>query len=252
MVANRLSLVLPYIIEDYQTGFMKDRYIAQNLLELISIIDYCEKESLDSIIISYDFFKAFDTVCWTSMQSILDFFGFGPYFRLLVRILQNDIYAVVTNNNHWSDRFKIERGLPQGSPASSFLFIVQTQVLASRISQNDSIKGISINGIEKKLNQYADDLWTPMLFDQTSYDEMMNELDQFEKLIGLRINYKKTKVLRTGSLIGSQQKLVSERPIQWTNNSVTILGIPIFANTRKTKELAYEEAFAKMQGTLKV
>lgn len=48
-------------------------------MELLSIIDFCNKEAKDAMIVSYDFFKAFDVVCWQGLQTILEFFNFGPF-----------------------------------------------------------------------------------------------------------------------------------------------------------------------------
>ena len=44
IIANRLKLVLPYLIHSDQTGFMKGRYITENIIHLQNIIDYCQKE----------------------------------------------------------------------------------------------------------------------------------------------------------------------------------------------------------------
>lgn len=140
IIANRLNSVLPYIIHEYQTGFMKNRYISQNITELISIIEYCEEEKLQAIMVSYDFWKAFDSVQWSSLQSILEYFNFGPFFCLLIRILQCEITSVVSNNNHWTSPFKVQQGLRQGCPASPALYNLVMQAVASRVMQNTNIK----------------------------------------------------------------------------------------------------------------
>lgn len=170
----------------------------------------------------------------------------------MIRILQCELYAVIINNNHWTDRILLQRGLPQGSPVSSFLFIIQNQVLATKIIQNPDIKGISIQGVEKKLNQYADDLWTPMLFEQKSLDAMMQELDQFNTISDSSINYTKTRILRIGSISGTNQKLQTEKPIIWTNDSIPILGIDVTPYLRETTQISYEKAYQKMNSVLQV
>lgn len=84
LIANRLTTVLPYIIQDCQTGFMKGRNISENLTQLMSIIEHCDYTQSESILISYDFFKAFDVVSYSSLYQILEFFNFGPYFIEMV------------------------------------------------------------------------------------------------------------------------------------------------------------------------
>ena len=43
IIANRLQLVLPQIISKDQFGCMKNRNISENLLEVLSITEYCMK-----------------------------------------------------------------------------------------------------------------------------------------------------------------------------------------------------------------
>lgn len=221
-------------------------------MELLSIIDYCNHESIEAILISYDFYKAFDVVSWSSLQSILEFFNFGPFLRLLIRILQLNIIAVVSNNNHWSDQIIMSRGLPQGSPVSSFLFVLQTQILASKIMQNNQIEGIKMNNSEKKLNQYADDLWTPILFKQTVMDSLMQELSEFNQITGLSINFDKTNILRFGALRDTDRELQTPEPLVWTNDKIKILGLDIFADPTKTKNKNYNNALEKLKSTLEI
>ncbi|GFN92227.1 reverse transcriptase [Plakobranchus ocellatus] len=60
-------------------------------------------------------------------------------------------------NNTVSDWFMLERDCRQGDPISPYLFLIASEILASMIRQNGHIKGYTINGIEIKVSQYADD-----------------------------------------------------------------------------------------------
>ena len=44
VIANRMQLVLPYIIHEDQTGFLKGRNIADNLMSLQNVISHCKKK----------------------------------------------------------------------------------------------------------------------------------------------------------------------------------------------------------------
>ena len=68
ILATRLEKVLPSIIHSDQAGFMKGRSIQDNLFDLITMIDLCHKKDLDSILISYDFAKAFDLTNKTQIR----------------------------------------------------------------------------------------------------------------------------------------------------------------------------------------
>ena len=87
----------------------------------------------------------------------------------------------------------------QGDPLSPYLFVVVVETLAIAIRQNTAIKGISIGKEETKLLQYADDT-TAVLSDRDSAHVLLNLLDVFRKLSGLKINTSKTEGMWVSSL----------------------------------------------------
>ena len=84
IIANRIQEIINDIIHNDQTGFMKGSFIGENLLYLTSLIEYCEKNAISAIIISFDFEKAFGKVEWSVFDAILEFFNFGQQIRLLI------------------------------------------------------------------------------------------------------------------------------------------------------------------------
>lgn len=252
VLANRMQLVLPYLIQPYQYGFLKGRYIGENISELISIIEHCKEENIAGLLISYDFKKAYDSVNYQALQEVLKFYEFGPHFCEMVQILHTDRTAFVLNNNHWSEEIDLKRGLSQGCPASCGLFLILTQALGEAITQNKQIRGITVRNAEKKLSQYADDLWTPMLFEQESISQMFRELTDFGQVTGLLLNYEKTNILRLGAIRDTRLKLYVHRRIRWTNEPVTVLGIDVTPNLNAIRKINYEKVANKMKATLDV
>ena len=70
-----------------QTGFMKNRNISENILSLLNVIDRCEKQKIEAVILSVDFHKAFDTIEWDAIYKVMEFLNFGPFFIEASRIL---------------------------------------------------------------------------------------------------------------------------------------------------------------------
>jgi hypothetical protein len=78
-LAFRLKKVLPNIIHSDQTGFMRGRYIGDNIRNILEIIETVEEEDLSCIILSVDFDKAFDSLSWKFLHNIQERNG-SPIF----------------------------------------------------------------------------------------------------------------------------------------------------------------------------
>ena len=63
-LANRLASVLPDLIHQDQKGFIRQRYIGDNIMALYSILAQVEQDEEDAWIILLDIYKAFDSVSW--------------------------------------------------------------------------------------------------------------------------------------------------------------------------------------------
>ncbi|GJV45389.1 RNA-directed DNA polymerase, eukaryota [Tanacetum coccineum] len=64
ILANRLRLVLPYLISDVQSAFVANRQILDGSFILNEIISWCKHKKFNGMIFKVDFEKAFDSVKW--------------------------------------------------------------------------------------------------------------------------------------------------------------------------------------------
>ena len=73
-IAARLKAVIPKLIGRNQTGFIKGRYIGENIRYVLDLINYTSQEQIPGFLFLIDFEKAFDKVEWPFLQHTLSFF----------------------------------------------------------------------------------------------------------------------------------------------------------------------------------
>jgi hypothetical protein len=103
-----------------------------------------------------DFATAFDSISWSFMNKVLEFFNFGEQFKRWINTFYKNIHSYVTINGHLSDWFYVHRGCRQGDPLSPYLFILCAEILSLLIKNDNNITGIKINNQEFRISQYAD------------------------------------------------------------------------------------------------
>ena len=228
-LANRVKPVLATIISESQTGYMKGRFIGMNIRRLMDLYQYVNNQQMNAMIISVDFFKAFDSIELKAVQGALKYFNFGEKFIQMILVLYADFQTKIIHNGHFSDYIQPSRGLHQGCAISGYLFIITTEILAINLKVNENIKSIPIPNSKdgELLSQFVDDLTISILYDQTSLDAVINELQEFHQNTGLSVNYDKTTIYRVGRLKNTNKKLLSSRNFKWADSDINMLGVVI-------------------------
>ena len=249
-IANRFKHVLPNLINSDQTGFLKGRFIGENIRLIDGIIKYAAAKNIPGLLLFLDFEKAFDTVEWPFLQKTLQHYNFGPSAMNWIRLFYHNTESCILNNGWSGSFFKLERGVRQGCPLSPYLFILCVEILAEAIRKNESIKGITINEQEIKISQYADD--TTLILDGStvSFTTSLQILDLFSEISGLRLNIKKTEALWIGSKIGKEVNLSPEKNFKWVKDKVKALGVWLSTNPETTIEANYSEKLTKVRNSL--
>ena len=150
VLSNRLEKILPKIINPDQTGYVKRRYIGENIRLIQDLMFYLEKENSPGIAVFVDFRKAFDTIEWNYLEKALALFNFGPNFLQWFKTIYSNISSCVLNNGHASHFFPLTRGVRQGCPLWGLLFVIGLDLLARAIKTHDCINGIIIGNHKVK------------------------------------------------------------------------------------------------------
>lgn len=137
--ANRLKQILGKLVEEYQSAFIKGRYIHNHIRLILDMIDYQSYIKSDSFVLFIDFFKAFDTVEHKFIFTVLKKFGFGEGFCKVIKMFYNYIYSYISLNPGMTPKIRILCGIRQGCPISPKLLILCTQILAYLIVNHPRI-----------------------------------------------------------------------------------------------------------------
>ena len=213
-IANRLKSVIPKLINNDQTGFIKGRFIGENIRLIDGIIQYAAQHNVPGLLLFIDFEKAFDSLEWPFILDTLRFFGFGPSIIKWIKTFYCKIESCILNNGWSSNFFQPQRGVRQGCPLSPYLFILAAEMLAKTIRSNRRIKGIYVDKNEVKISQYADD--TTLILDgsRESLVAALQTLEDFSKISGLRLNDSKTEALWIGSKTGQEKNLFTRKGLK--------------------------------------
>ena len=117
-IAARTKPDLLHVIHDDQTGFIKTKYIGQNICRIHDIMEWTESEDNLALLITIDFEKAFDCLEWVFLRYCMLEFNFSDFILRWVEKFYTDINSCVTINGHVTEYFKLERGVCQGWPLS--------------------------------------------------------------------------------------------------------------------------------------
>ena len=170
-IANRIQKILPKLINNDQTGFLKGRFIGENIRLIDSIIHYANTKQFPGFI-----------------EKTLNYYNFGSSLVAWFRLFYSDISSCVQNNGWASDFFPSSRRVRQGCPLSSYLFLLCAEILGSVIRNDNLIRGFKVLDTESKISQYSDG-------SESSFSGSLSILGSFALISGLKVNYEKTEAV---------------------------------------------------------
>ena len=249
-IASRIKTLLPNLISDDQTGFIKDRFIGENIRLIDSVMKFTASRNIPGLLLFLDFEKAFDTLEWAFIHKTLRYFNFGPSLIKWIKVFYCNIESCILNNGWTSNFFQLSRGVRQGCPLSPYIFILSVEVMAEAIRRRKEIVGIIVNGKEIKLSQYADD--TTLILDgsEQSVKEAVKLLESFGDASGLRLNSSKTEALWIGSKANCDLKLCPEKDFKWPKKKVKALGVWLSTDPDITISQNYKDKLERIKATL--
>ncbi|GAA0149453.1 hypothetical protein LIER_08617 [Lithospermum erythrorhizon] len=147
-LAIKLKNVLLTIISESQSAFVANRLITDNVLlsyEIHHFIKHKKAGKEGYMSIKLDMMKAYDRIEWSFLKAMMLQLNFShKCINLIMDYVTSVSYSVLVNGNQ-TGFIKPGRGLKQGDPLSSYLFIICTEGLISLLN-NACVAG-ELNGI---------------------------------------------------------------------------------------------------------
>jgi hypothetical protein len=241
-LANRLQTVIPTIISEDQTGYVKGRYIGENIRSIIDILEHTSFKHNPGLMIFLDFEKAFDSLSWSFLNKTLSFFNFGENFISWIKTIYKNITACVTNNGYSTEFFQIKRGIRQGCPISALLFILTAEIMSLNMKEDKSIAGIKFKNKPVLLTQFADDT-TLFLQDVMSLNNVLKLLQHFYVCSGLKLNATKTEAMFLGATNNMNINHTKMKIVEETR----VLGITLKKNIKDLTDFNFTEKLHKVK-----
>jgi len=198
-LTTRLTEVVPDLIHPDQAGFMRGRRIEDQTELIKMVLDNCEANETNGVIVCLDQEKAYDKVRHDFIWKTLDTFDFPKHFTNTIRALYENGETVIIINGVISTPYKVTRGVRQGDPLSCLIFNLAIESLASMLRSSD-LQGLRIEGDVERLitTLFADDT-TVYLSENDSFEELQEVLRKWCRGSGAKFNVKKTVILPMGT-----------------------------------------------------
>jgi exonuclease III len=249
VLARRLDSVIDSLVQPDQTGFIRRRFILENVMLVRAQRRHHHVHNIKGAFIFLDQEKAFDRVSWTFRDRVLERMGFGTEFRKIVQLLHRDVHGQVLINGFLSPRFAVLRGTRQGDPLSPGLFALVDEPFACSVRADPLYKGLSLPeayGRNFKLAQYADDK-AMALADNDDAGRLNHHLQLYEDAAGARVNVIKSSALLLGSAVEDDFAAL-QVPVLQAGQSTKYLGFSVGPDV--TDRDLWLECAAKLTSTL--
>ncbi|XP_020270848.1 uncharacterized protein LOC109846037 [Asparagus officinalis] len=222
------------IVNEAQSAFVKGRQISNNILLAHELIkNYGRKHLLPRVMINIDIRKAFDYISWNFIQDILTDMGFPLVFvKWIICCISTPNYSISLNGS-LHGFFKGERGLRQGDPLSSYIFILGMEYLTRMLNLLKDDKNFKFHPKCKNLNithlVFADDLLLFCKGDPYSVNRLYQCVEYFGACSGLEANPAKCSIFYSG--VSDETKHEISNSLGFPEGSLPIryLGLPLIS-----------------------
>ncbi|XP_051144184.1 uncharacterized protein LOC127260496 [Andrographis paniculata] len=226
LLTTRLSPLLPQLLSPHQSGFVKGRAIADNILLASEMVhDLNLRGGSHNLLLKLDLNKAYDRVSWRFLRHALSRFGFPAHFiTLIMNCVEHAWYSILVNG----DLDLLSRGLERlYSRFPDLYYRCRGRFRLTHLAYADDVL-IFANTCGNRISLLTDFLTT------------------YARITGQKVNCQKSQLVFSRQCPENvQRQLQSVTGFGAAELPLTYLGAPLYVGNRRN--ILYEELLGKLR-----
>ncbi|CAA7058279.1 unnamed protein product [Microthlaspi erraticum] len=228
-------------VQRNQVGFVKGRLLCENVLlasELVS--DFNKAGPISRGCLQIDISKAYDNVDWGFLLRLLEAFELPENFIEWIRLCITTPHYSVALNGELVGFFKGGKGLRQGDPISSSLFVLVMDILSKLLDQ--AVRADRIKPHPKCVDplithlSFADDMLIFFDGSSQSLQAILEVLSSFHSYSGLGLNAGKSFLFLDGNSPGLNNSIAGNFGLVPGSLPVKYLGLPLLPHKMRRQD----------------
>ncbi|KAM0928574.1 hypothetical protein ACQ4PT_002562 [Festuca glaucescens] len=251
VLAWRLAPRMQDLVDGNQTAFIWGRCIQDNFLLVKESAKLLHQRRIPSLLLKVDVAKAFDSISWPFLLSVLRQCGFGQRWIRWIALLLRSASTSVLVNGCAGSTFRHGHGLRQGDPISPLLFAIAMDVLFTMFrsaERSGILADLAAIGLRHRVSLYTNDIVIFAKPDAAELAVVWGVLDYFGMASGLKANFAKN----SAALIQCSGEILEEMaealPCPLAALPCTYLGLPL--SIRKPRKVELQAVLDKLAAKL--
>ncbi|KAL7587442.1 hypothetical protein Lser_V15G40495 [Lactuca serriola] len=235
LLANRLKQVIDSVVDKVQSAYIQNRFILDGPLIINELLSWAKQQKKKIFLFKIDFEKAFDSINWGYLDSVMDQMNFGRKWTRWITCCLSSSKASVLVNGAPTTEFPISKRVRQGDPLSRFLFILAMEGL--NIAIRSACEKALFHGVKLPRDGpsvshlfYADDAIFFEEWNIYSIKNLSRILKSFHISSGLKVNFFKSRIFGVGVSKTELSKTAQVLDCLQGDFPFTYLGVPVGAD----------------------
>ncbi|WVZ77845.1 hypothetical protein U9M48_025660 [Paspalum notatum var. saurae] len=253
VLALRLAPLMNSLVSPSQSAFIKGRSIHDSFLSVRNAVRRLHRKRTPSLFIKLDITKAFDSVRWEYLLTLMKELGFPTRWCDRIAVLLSTSSSRILLNGVPSTPIKHGRGLRQGDPLSPLLFVIAMdplQKLLDLATNLGCLGKLCGRTATMRVSMYADDAAIFIKPTRQDVSSLAGLLGNFGDATGLLANAHKSTVVPIRCEGLDLTPILAAFEAQKTNFPIKYLGLPL--SHKRLKQVDFQPLVDKLTKKLTI